>query len=381
MRMHYPFGVAFRAGGEEHHRRLFRLARHLRAARQQQMREDPELVLRRHGVAQILQIDPFDLGQPLRQMPEVALLQKLTRGKDGFHLRRGERRAHAVDPGGVVEHRRYAPAHRRAEDRRRGHRRVGQQQADDFAWLAVALKNAADAERLFQQPGIAVRLHVDVFYAGLEGAVAGAGVEEGVIERFARAHRHARFHHNMMQMLARELAPVARALCLRHRNARGGQDSQGDTGKKAAFKDARQTAERGVLRAFDAHRHHVGLRFGGDEPRAAVDFHQRAGHGNAPFREDHHRTAAVDQPHQLLDRHRPGWIERNEIDQRLHQPHIPPIADGGVNRENRSDRQEQRQQHAVEKRHMIRRDQHFSLMQRGGVAAQFHPPQQAADQT
>lgn len=54
MGMHHPFRIALRAGGKQHHRRLLRLLRHLRAAREQQMRQDPEFILRRHAVAQIL---------------------------------------------------------------------------------------------------------------------------------------------------------------------------------------------------------------------------------------------------------------------------------------------------------------------------------------
>ena len=109
MRVHHAFGIAFRAGGKQHHCRVFWLLRNLRPAWQQQVREDPQFVLQRDGILQILQIDPLHLRQPLRQVPQVAFLRELARGKHGFHLRGGQRARMPLMPA-VVEHGRHAPA-------------------------------------------------------------------------------------------------------------------------------------------------------------------------------------------------------------------------------------------------------------------------------
>ncbi|VFT76905.1 Uncharacterised protein [Klebsiella aerogenes] len=41
MAVHHPFRIALRAGGEEDHRRVFRLLFNLRQTRRQQMSENP----------------------------------------------------------------------------------------------------------------------------------------------------------------------------------------------------------------------------------------------------------------------------------------------------------------------------------------------------
>ena len=44
MAMHYPFRIAFRAGGKQNHRRVFRLLRNLSQLRHQQMAKNPQLI-------------------------------------------------------------------------------------------------------------------------------------------------------------------------------------------------------------------------------------------------------------------------------------------------------------------------------------------------
>ena len=257
MRMHHPFRVAFRTGGKQHHRGVFRLLRQLGAMRHQQMGEDPQLVLAGDGIFEIFQVDPLHIVQPLRQMPQVAFVQELPRREDGFDLRGSQCSPHPVNTRAVVEHGRNTPAQRSAENRRRRDGGIGQQQPYHFTRLAVALQNTAHAQRLLQQSGVAVGFEIHIFDAALERAITGARRQKRLKQGFTRTHRHARFHHHVMQMLPGQHAPVARPFRLRHRNAGRGQNGQGDAREQATFEHARQTTERRVFSAFDAHRHHI----------------------------------------------------------------------------------------------------------------------------
>ena len=56
----------------------------------QQVSENPQLVARRHVRLQIFQEDPANLSQLLRQMPQLAFIQELARGKNGVDLGRSD---------------------------------------------------------------------------------------------------------------------------------------------------------------------------------------------------------------------------------------------------------------------------------------------------
>lgn len=73
--MHHPLGMTFGTRGKEDHRRLFRLLLDLRPMRHQQVRKDPQFVRRGHIGFEIFQIDPANLRQLLRQVPEFAFIQ------------------------------------------------------------------------------------------------------------------------------------------------------------------------------------------------------------------------------------------------------------------------------------------------------------------
>ena len=71
------------------------------------------------------------------------------------------------------------------------------------------------------------------------------------------------------------------------RDAARGQDRDHDF-REPAPADVRglESRERRALRAFEPDRRHQRLGFLGDHRRAVIDLHQRAGDGDAPFRED-----------------------------------------------------------------------------------------------
>ena len=76
MAVHPPFRVALRAGGEEDHRRVFRLLLNLRQTRRQQMSENPQFVSEGDITFKIFEEYPAHLGQLLRQVPEFAFIEE-----------------------------------------------------------------------------------------------------------------------------------------------------------------------------------------------------------------------------------------------------------------------------------------------------------------
>ncbi len=377
VRMHHALGVAFGTGSEQDQRRVLRALRQRRALRLQQMPQNPQLVRQRDGILQIFQIHPVSLRHLLRQVGQLALFQKLARGDDGLDAGGEHRAVQAVGAGGVVEHRRDAVTQRSAEDRRRGDGGVRQQQPDVFPFGGKALQNAADAQRFLDQRLITVFFESDVFDTGLSATVAVLRRQQGMEQRLRFARIHPRPHHDLHQPIARQRSAFTRARRFRHRQRGRRQDADADSREPADFEYPGHAAERAEFKPVDPHRHHGGARFGGDKRRAVVDFHQRAGHGDAPFREHHDRPPLLNHPHQLFDGHRLGGIERDEIDVGPQPAHKPALADAGVNRKHRFNRQEQRQQHAVEERDVVRCNQQFLPLEVLDVPFDPNPKQQA----
>lgn len=139
--------MAFRTGGKQHQRGVIGLLRQHGALRLQQMAQDPQLIRQRDGIFQIFQINPVGFRHLFRQMGQLALFQKLTRGDDGFNGCRGHRAFQAVGTGRVVQHRRDAPAQRSAKYRRGGNGGVRQQHTDMLAFGGKPLQDTADAQR------------------------------------------------------------------------------------------------------------------------------------------------------------------------------------------------------------------------------------------
>ncbi len=290
------------------------------------MAEDPQLIGGSDFAFQIFQIDPAHLGQLLRQMPELAFLHKLAGGKDGFDLCGGNGAAQPLHPGRVVHHCRDASPGDSTEYHGRRDACVRQHQANFFALGAVFIQDARHKQRFGQQLAVGIGLEIDILDAVLARAVAVLRRQQGFEQRFPRAHGHARFHHNLMQHLARQPAAIAGAWRFRHRQLRRRQDMQSNTWEKALLHQPLQAAEEGQLRAFDAHRDHRCARFSSHKGRPVINLHQRAGDGDTSLGEDHHRPAALDQSHQLLDRHRFGGIEGDKVDQVRQGAHVPALA-------------------------------------------------------
>ncbi len=106
--------------------------------------------------------------------------------------------------------------------------RVRQHQANLFALLAVLFQNAAHEQRFGQQLAVGVRGKVDVFDAVFLCAIAVLRGKQGFVQRFARAHGHARFHHDLVQHFTGDFAAIARARRFGHRERRWRQNMQGD---------------------------------------------------------------------------------------------------------------------------------------------------------
>ena len=327
MAVHHPFRVALRAGGEEDHRRVFRLLLNLRQTRRQQMSKNPQFVSEGDIAFKIFQEYPAHLGQLLRQVPEFAFIEEGARGENGVELRGGYRAAEPFHPGGIVHHRRNTPAGDSAENHRRADAGVRQHQADLLARLAVFFQNAGDKQGFGQQLAIGIRLEVDILHAGFARAEAVLRRQQRLIQGFPRAHRHPGFHHDLMQHLPGDFAPVAGARRLGHRQMGRRQQVQLNPREQATLYQPLQPAEGRQFSAFNAQRHDGRLRFGGDKGGAVINFHQRAADRNSPFRENNHRPPLLNQAHQMFDRHRLGRVQRHKIDNRRQRAHKPALAD------------------------------------------------------
>ena len=327
MTVHHPFRVALRAGGEEDHRRVFRLLLNLRQTRRQQMAENPQFVCGGDIAFEIFQEHPTHLGQLLRQVPELAFIEEGARGKNGLEFRGGDGAAESFHPGGIVHHRRNAPAGDRAENHRRTDAGVGQHQAYLLTLLAIFFQNAGDKQGFGQQLAIGIRLEVDILHAGFARAEAVLRRQQRLIQGFPRAHRHPGLHHDLMQHFPGDFAPVAGARRLGHRQMGRRQQVQLNPREQATLYQPLQPAEGRQFSAFNAQRHDSRLRFGGDKGGAVINFHQRAADRDSPFREDDHRPPLFDQAHQMFDRHRLGRVQRHKIDNRRQRAHKPALAD------------------------------------------------------
>ena len=211
------FRVAFRARGEEDNRVVFRLLFHLGQTRHQQMSKNPQFVACRHVRFKIFQEDPAYLGKLFRKMPQFAFVEELAGGKDGFDLRCRDGAGQPFHARRVVHHRRNTATGNGTKNHRRTDACVGQHQANLFALLTVLLKNTAHEQCFGQQLAIGIRGKVDVFDAVFLRAVAVLCRQQGFIQRLARADRHTRFHHNLVQHLSGNFTAIACTGRVRHR--------------------------------------------------------------------------------------------------------------------------------------------------------------------
>ena len=211
------FRVALRSRREEDNRVIFRLLFDLGQTRHQQMRKNPQLVAGGHVRFQILQEDPAHLSELLGKMPELAFVQELAGGEYGIDLRSGYRAGQPLHARRVVHHRRNTAPGNRTENHRRADARVRQHQANLFALFAVLLQNTAHKQGFGQQLAIGIRSKVDVFDAVFLRAIAVLRGKQGFVERFARAHGHTRFHHDLMQHFPGDFTAIAGTRRVGHR--------------------------------------------------------------------------------------------------------------------------------------------------------------------
>jgi hypothetical protein len=111
--------------------------------------------------------------------------------------------------------------------------------------------------------------------------------------------------------------------------------------------------ERGILGAIEPHRDDRRVGLVGDHAGAVEHLHQRAGHGDAAFGEDHQRAPLAHRLDHGLGRHRVGRIDRKRMEQAEEGLDPPALRDVGIDREGRLAAQEGAEQQAVEEAQMI----------------------------
>ncbi|MND95954.1 hypothetical protein D3C80_882230 [compost metagenome] len=368
VRMHHALGLAFRAGGEQHQRGIVGLLGHRGAARDDQVGEQPQAVGDSQLALEVLQIQHADAVELFEQMTEARLVDEGARGDQGVDVGGGAGGAQALAAGGVVEQGGDAPGQRQAEHQAEGRRGVGGEHADHLARCAVARHQAGQAQSHLQQRAVGFFLQADVLDQLVVGAEGGLGLEEGLEQGALRAGGDQHVEEDLAQQLAGTAAAQLGRRQLGHRDVAARLDGDAHLRQRAARIDPGQAAEVAARGAVDAHRHDGRAGLGGDEGGAVVDLHQRAGAGDPPLGEDHHRPAAFHQLDDLLDRQRAGRVDRqvrHEIQQAAEQR---TVGDLRVHHEHRVDRQEQAEQQAVEERLVVGDDQRARVAQHLGIA-------------
>ena len=114
------------------------------------------------------------------------------------------------------------------------------------------------------------------------------------------------------------------------------QDRRRDLGKQAAAHlVAAEAGEKRRLQALDAHRHHHRVGLVGDQAGAVIDLHQAAGDGDAAFRKDDQRLAALTaliSVRVAIGLVGSSGIGAGELQERLHPPALRDRAVDGEHR-------------------------------------------------
>ena len=135
-----------------------------------------------------------------------------------------------------------------------------------------------------------------------------------------------------------------------------------------------------ALGTFDADRHDHGVGLVGDHRGAVIDLHQRAGDGDASFREDDDRLAGGDELDQVARGQRLARVHGVVLDHAQERLGPPGLGDAGIDREARVDRQHGVQQRAVDQADMIGRDQHARAGRRQVLEPADFGAEQGAEQ-
>ena len=143
-------------------------------------------------------------------------------------------------------------------------------------------------------------------------------------------------------------------------------------GKELARINTGQTAKITARCAVDTHWHNRCAGLGGDKGRAVVNLHQRAGAGNPPFRKNHHRLPAFDQPDDLLHRQRTRRIHRQMLDEAQHDGKQWPPGNLRMHHENSIHRHHQTDQQTIKEGLMVGDDQRALVDEGRRVAAELN---------
>jgi len=207
------------------------------------------------------------------------------------------------------------------------------------------------------------------------------GVAQRAVQGALIALRQRHFLHHVPQRLARLVATRLRGRRVRHRQS-GGRQHHERNAREPLARPAVHAREATARQPVDAHGQQGRPGFRGDEGRAVVDLHQCASQGDAPLRENHHRTTAFQQAHHVLHRHRIARVDRQVIGHQIETEaeQRPPHRLGMHDEHRVAYRQKQAEQHAVEKRFVI--GDHQQTLAGAGFGGQrlvhaFHPHTEA----
>ena len=313
--------------------------------------------------------DPRHIGFQFRLFDEGA------RSEDGAYLGCGAGILHAARARLVIQHGGHAALRAGADHHAHRGGEVGHQDADAFIRLAVFGDETPQRQRHLEQIAVGIFDLLHVFQHAAVAAIDVHRIQQAGIQRLLRMRFEQHFLHQLAHRIARLAAALFGGLAFRHGDDSGGQRGDGDAREHAARILAGDAAEIGACRTIQTHRQDGGAGFGCDECRAFIHLHQRTGHGDAAFGEDHHRTPGLDQFDDFLDRHRAGRIDREIVDLAQDQAEEEVARDARMHHKYRIERQEQPQQQAIQKRFMVGDDQQLA-----GIDVLIHPSGTNAEQ-
>ncbi len=237
--------------------------------------------------------------------------------------------------GGEVDHRRHPAGRHQAEDRH--HRAIGirQHHADRLAEFGDRHQFLAEDARAEHQPLVGERAGDHILGRDAFEAVFLAGGDQRFRNRaVGRRGLVDHVRHDVVERGARR-APTRPAFQrrieieldrLQHRDRQLRE-------QLASHLILAQARERRALQPVDADRNDGRVRLVGDQPGAVIDLHQRAGDGEAAFRKDDQRLAALHGLDQRAGRHRLQRIDRHGAGKARERLHPPFLRHRGVDRE------------------------------------------------
>ena len=241
-------------------------------------------------------------GQLLDDWHQARFFEKRARGNNGLDVGGGAGGAQSFCTCRIVEQRRNAFAGRKRQHQPERGRSIRGEDADHFAGRRNPGHDAHQTKRHFEQGAVGFFLQADVFDQLVVGAKGGLTVEKGFEQGTLRAGGNEHVEQDVAHQLARTPATQLGRRQIGHRDGASRLDGDSDFGEDLARVNTGEATKIAARRAINAHRNDGGAGFCGDKGGAVINLHQRAGFGDPPFRENHHRLPGFNQLDDLLDR-------------------------------------------------------------------------------